>query len=274
MANEMLSLLNASNKAANAQGLAMARLGSGVRINSAKDDPAGLAIASQMATQMGASSQAFTNVSTGLSMTDVAGAALGQSSDILQRMRELAVQASNGTNNSSDLESIQKEFSQLSQSLDSVSAQTQFNGQNLLAGNFNAALQVGPNPGDTQQVSFASTSTQALGLAHASVDSTANASDALNTIDQALATISSQQATIGATQASLNARANNLAITYENLAAAQSQLSSTDYASTSGALAQSNVSQGVSLKMLSIYDANQANVLSLFPGTQGLIVKA
>jgi len=274
MASTLLSLLNSSNQAANAQGLAMARLSSGARINSAKDDAAGLAIASQMVTQMGSSSQASGNISAGLSLTDVAGAALGQTNDALQRMRELAVQAANGTNNSSDLQAIQKEFSQLSQSLDQVSSQTQFNGQNLLDGSFSASLQTGPNAGDTYQLSLGGVSSQALGLANADVSSSSNASSALSAIDQALANVGSQQGSIGASQAALNAAAQNQSVTYDNLAAAQSQISDTDYASTSGSLAQAGVSQEVSLKMLALYDANQANVLSVFPGALGLKTQA
>jgi flagellin len=274
MASNPVSLLNSANQSINAQGLAIARLSSGVRINSSKDDAAGLAIATQLATQMGSNSQAVSNISSGLALTDIAGAALGQTSDTLQRMRELAVQASNGTNNSSDVQAIQKEFSQLSQSLDQASSQTQYNGQNLLDGSFNATLQTGPNAGDTQQLVWGSVSTQALGLANVDVSSSANASSALGAIDQALSTVGAQQSSIGASQASLNAAANNLSVTYDNLASAQGQINDTDYASESASLAQSNASQEISLKMLAIYNANQTNVLSVFPGGLSLTTKA
>jgi flagellin len=183
------------------------------------------------------------------------------------------VQASNGAYSSSDLQAIQKEFSQLSQSLDQVSSQTQFNGQKLLDGSLNASLQTGPNTGDTQQLSLGSVSSHSLGLANTDVTSASNASNALNAIDQALSSVGSQQATIGASHASLQAATKSLAITYENLASTQSQLSSTDIASTSGTLAQSALNLDVSLKMLAIYDSNQANVQSVFPGTQGLIAQ-
>ena len=274
MDKSLLSLINSSNQATNAQGLAIARLSSGARINSAKDDPAGLAIASRMVTQLGANSQASANISSGLAVTDIAGAAMGQISDTLQRMRELAVHAANGTNSSSDLQAIQKEFSQLSQGLDQVSSQTQFNGQRLLDGTFNASLQAGPNAGDTQQLSIASVSSQSLGLANIDVTSASDANNALNAIDQALSSVGSQQATIGASQASLDAAAKSLSVTYENLASAQSQLSSTDFASTLGSLAKSTVSQDVSLKILAIYDSNQTNVQSVFPGGLGLSIQA
>lgn len=274
MASNPVSLLNSANQSITAQGLAMARLSSGARINASKDDAAGLATATRLATQLGGSSQAASNISSGLALTDIAGAALGQTSDTLQRMRELAVQASNGTNNSSDLQAIQKEFTQLSQSLDQTSSQAQYNGQNLLDGSFNATLQTGPNTGDTQQLAWGSVSTQALGLSNVDVSSSANASSALGAIDQALSTVDAQQSSLGASQASLNAAANNLSVTYDNLASAQGQINDTDYAKESGSLAQSSVNQAMSLKMLAIYNAGQTNVLSVFPGGLSLTTKA
>lgn len=244
---------------------ALKRLGSGSRINSAKDDAAGLAIATQMAAQLGGNSQAMRNVYDGLSLTEVAGGGLSQVSESLQRMRELTLQAANGTNNASDLQAIQGEIDQLGEGLDQIAGTTQFNGQNVLDGSFSAQLQTGPNAGDTQTLALGDASRQSLGIAGLDVSSPANAASALDAIDNALTKVNAQQVDIGAAQAGLNSTLANLSGSYENLAAAKSRIADTDYAAEASNFSQSQVRAEAANRALSAYNKMQKGVLGLLP---------
>ncbi|MHB9119472.1 MAG: flagellin N-terminal helical domain-containing protein [Burkholderiales bacterium] len=255
--------LNNLNNAQNSQLTAFQRLSSGSRINSAKDDPAGLAIAVAMVSQMGGDQQAIKNVNDGLSLTNTAGGALSQASDTIQRIRELTVQAANGTNSASDLQAIQGEISQLSQGLNQIASDTQFNGQTLLDGTFNGQVQSGGNPGETSPLNLGDVSSQGLGISNIDVTTQSGATSALNALDGALNTITTQQAGIGAAQAGLNSTLANLSNTYENLAAAKSRISDTNYTQESTSQAQANVQTQASLQALALYNSAQSNVLGL-----------
>ena len=166
--NTNVASLNAQrNTAANSASLSttMQRLSSGLRINSAKDDAAGLAIADRMNTQVRGMNVAVRNAGDAISMAQVAEGGLSTMNDLLQRMRELAVQAGNGTLSSADREKLQKEFEQLSGEVDRVAKSTAFNGQKLLDGSFSAAtFQVGPSAGDNVTVGgMANTQVDSLG---------------------------------------------------------------------------------------------------------------
>ena len=166
--NTNLASLTAQNNqsmSANALQTAITRLSSGLRINSAADDAAGLAISDRMTAQINGLNQAAQNANDGISLAQTADGALSSVSDNLQRIRELAVQSANATNSSSDRASLQLEVSQLQQEIDRVATQTQFNGTNLLDGSFTAkAFQVGANAGQTITVaSIASARSSALG---------------------------------------------------------------------------------------------------------------
>lgn len=257
----MLNAVSLKNldTAQNSSQSALQRLSSGLRINSAKDNAAGLAIATGMASQLGGDRQALRNISDGLSLTETAGGALSQVSDSLQRMRELAVQAANGTNSPSDLQAIQAEFGQLSQNIGQITGTTQFNGQNLLDGTFSAQIQSGANPGETQALALGSATPQSLGIGGQDLTSQSNATAALGALDNAIASVSSQQANIGAAQAGLNSTLANLSNTYENLASAKSRIADTDFAAESAGLAQSSVQQQAANKALSAYNSTQAS---------------
>ena len=151
------------------------RLSSGLRINSAKDDAAGLAISDRMTSQIKGLNQAARNANDGISLAQTAEGALASVGDALQRMRELAVQASNATNSASDRASLQKEVDQLVSQINTVSSQTSFNGVKLLDGTFNAqSFQVGANQGETISIrSIASAKADALGVGSTSSFSTA-----------------------------------------------------------------------------------------------------
>jgi flagellin len=255
--------LNSLNNSQNAQLTTLQRLSSGSRINSAKDDAAGLAVVVAMAAQLGGDSKAMNNVNDALSLTDTAGGALSQISDTLQRMRELTVQAANGANNASDLQSIQAEINQLGQGLDQIVGNTQFNGQKLLDGTFSSQVQAGANAGDTQALALGNASSQALGVSNLDVTNQASAASALGALDSAINNVNAQQSGIGAMQASLNSTLANLNNTYENLSAAKSRTGDTDYAKESSNLAQNNVKNRTALQALSIYNSMQKDVLNL-----------
>ena len=157
-----------TDKTQNDLSTAIQRLSSGLRINSAKDDAAGLAISDRMTAQINGLNQAARNANDGISLAQVADGALSSVSDNLQRMRELAVQSANATNSSSDRAALQQEVGQLAAEIDRVSTQTQFNGINLLDGSFTAQqFQVGANSGQTITVSsIASARASALGQSY------------------------------------------------------------------------------------------------------------
>ncbi|MDO8933816.1 MAG: flagellin [Rhodocyclaceae bacterium] len=256
---------NSLTQAAGTLDKTLNRLSTGLRINAAKDDAAGLAIATRLAAQLGSDNQALRNINDGLSVAETAGGALGQVSDSLQRMRELALQAANGTNSAADLQAVQTEISQLGQGIDQISAQTQFNGQKLLSGGFSTQIQTGPNVGDTQPLSLGNVSAQGLGIAGLDVTTAAGADNALQAIDQAIAGVGAQQGAVGAAQASLNSASAAVSGTYENLAAAKSRIGDTDFAGESASLAQAGVRLQAAQKALSLYNANQSTVLGLLP---------
>ncbi|HZX32451.1 MAG TPA: flagellin [Rhodocyclaceae bacterium] len=239
------------------------RLASGQRLHSAKDDAAAVAIAASMVAQLRGTDQATRNVYDGLSLTDTAGGALGQVSDSLQRMRELAVQAANGTNSASDIQSIQGEINQLAQGLNDIAGSAQFNGQNLLDGSFSAQLQTGANAGDTYTLALGNASISGLGIGSIDVTTPAGAAGALDSLDSAINVVGSMQSHIGAAQAGLNSELANLTNTYDNLAAAKSRIADTDYAQESSNQALNQARVQASTKALAIYNSIQGNELSL-----------
>ncbi len=149
----------------NTMSTSLERLSSGLRINRAADDAAGLAISEKLRAQSNGLNQATANAQDGISLIQTAEGALNETHSILQRMRQLAVQSANDTNSTEDRGAIQKEVTQLSQELDRISESTQFNGQKLLDGSFNGKLQVGANAGQNLSVSITKTDTATLGLA-------------------------------------------------------------------------------------------------------------
>lgn len=258
---------NSLDKSQNALTLSMLRLSTAQRINSAKDDAAGQAIASSLAAQLGSTDQASRNVYDGLSLADTAGGALGQVSESLQRMRELAVQAGNGTNSASDREAIQAEISQLSQGLDQIANNTEFNGKKLFDGSFSAQIQSGIDAGQTSAMSLGDTSTKGLGIE--GLDVTQGATNALDALDNAINQVSTMQANVGATSARLNSSLANLSNSYENLSATRSRINDTDYAKETASFAQSSVQNQAAMQALNAYNAMQSGVLSLVQGSKG-----
>jgi len=254
---------NSLNNAQTALATSLARLSTAQRINSARDDAAGLAISSAMGVQLPSTAQATRNVYDGLSLTSTAEGALGQVNESLQRMRELSIQAVNGTNSASDRQAIQAEISQLQQGISQIAETTTFNGQKLFDGNFASQLQSGPNAGNTTALSLPKISSSELGIADVDVTSAAGASQALSALDGALTSVNQARATIGAQQAGMNSTLANLTGTYANLAAAKSRIVDTDFAQETASLASNSIQQQAAMQALKLYNANQGSKLEL-----------
>jgi len=259
---------NANSKAAQGLSQAMERLSTGKRINSAKDDAAGLAIATKMTSEIRGLTAAVRNANDGLSVTQVAEGAMGEVSNILQRMRELAVQASSGTVSTSDRTSINAEVTELKTQIGNIASRTSFNGISLLNGSAatTTKVQVGNNSGETVDVSTASMTLAGLGLGSMATFADATGAGAvagLALISTALDKVSSARATIGGQQSRLEATVNNLNTTITNLSDARSRIEDADFSTESTALAKNQVLSQASTAMLAQANQSQQNVMSL-----------
>ncbi len=243
----------------------MQRLSSGLRVNSAKDDAAGLAIAERMNAQVRGMNVAIRNANDGISMAQTAEGALSKVGDALQRMRELAVQSRNGTNSDSDKNSLNKEFQDLQKEINRVLGGTAFNGKKILgAQGTNISFQVGANTDaeDTITVKFEnmvsnaeiSTVTVSTAGIGSSADMSAIASVIAN-IDTALDTINDKRATFGATQSRFEAVISNLQVAVENQSAARSRIVDADFATETANLSRAQILQQAGNAMIA--QANQ-----------------
>ena len=243
----------------------MQRLSSGMRINSAKDDAAGLAIAERMNAQVKGMNVAIRNANDGISMMQTAEGSLAKVSDSLQRMRELAVQARNATNSCSDKDSLHKEFSQLQSEISRVLGGTAFNGKHVLGADATAMVfQVGANTttDDTITVTTSDmTANSSISTVTAStlvIDNTATAGaigTVIDDLDAALDTINDERATIGATQNRFDAVISNLQQSVEAQASARGRIMDADFAQETSNLSRSQILQQAGTAMVS--QANQ-----------------
>ena len=211
----------------------LARLASGKRINQAADDAAGLAIGQVLNSQVRGISAAVRNAQDGISLIQTADGALSQSGDTLQRIRELTVQAGNGTLSTSDRNAIQSEIDQLQGTLDTTANQTQFNGRQLLNGATpSVQLQVGASSSATAQVSLPNASSAALGVGPGQVDvsSPAAAQASLTRVDQAIDSVGRARGTLGAQQSALQSTTASLSVAGQNQLSAQSRIEDLDVA--------------------------------------------
>ncbi|MFB1049909.1 flagellin Hag [Paraliobacillus sp. JSM ZJ581] len=253
------------------------KLSSGLRINKAGDDAAGLAISEKMRGQIRGLDMAQKNSQDGISLIQTAEGALTETHAILQRMRELTVQAGNtGTQETEDLQAIQDEINALTEEIKGISDRTAFNGKTLLNGDFAAAgsgavnitFQIGANQGEQLSINIENMSTSGLGLNGASGASAINVTSfeggsgtaafdaALGTIDAAITTVSSQRSALGAIQNRLEHTINNLGASQENLTAAESRIRDVDMAKEMMAFTKNNILTQASQSMLA--QANQA----------------
>jgi len=249
----------------------MEQLSTGSRINSAKDDAAGLAIGQNMTAQIRGLNQAVRNANDGINMMQTAEGALVEQSNMLQRMRELAVQSTNGTYSSAQRTYLNTEFAQLSEQIDNVATETEWNGQSLLDASAAAGLgssgvftfQVGQSAGQTISVTITAMGTTGLGISGLSVSTASGASSAIDTIDTALDTINNQRATIGAGVNQLTYSADNLTNISANVTASRSGIMDTDYAIASTQLAKSQIVQQAATAMLAQANQQSQSVLAL-----------
>jgi len=280
---------NALTKNERAMSQTMERLSTGSRINSASDDAAGLAISSKMTSQINGLNMAVRNANDGISMVQTADGALVEVANMLQRMRELAVQAASDTNTATDRDSLDLEFEALTDEIDRIGETTQFNGTLLLDGSLGAiTFQVGANASQTIGVTFGSVDTDtgegtALGLMNAldtvglgnGTDDTnkdldfsdlqdkTNASLAITRVDNAITQLNEHRATLGATINRLEYAADNLANVSQNASASRSRIQDADYAAETTELARTQIIQQAGTAMLSQANQQAQSVLAL-----------
>ena len=257
----------------------MQRLSSGLRVNSAKDDAAGMAIAERMSAQSRGMTVAARNANDGISLAQTAEGALGKVSDSLQRMRELAVQSANATNSSSDKDSLDKEFGELAKEMQRVLGGTTFNGLHVLGSNAGTLnFQVGANTTINDTISITTTDmtsdstitgvagTDNQGTGRALIDSSASASTiqgVIGSIDTALDSVNSQRATLGASQSRFDAVVSNLHQSIENQTAARSRIIDTDYAAETANLSRAQILQQAGNAMVAQANQLPSQVLQL-----------
>ena len=253
-------------KASDALSTSMTRLSSGLKINSAKDDAAGLQIATRITSQIRGQTMAIKNANDGISIAQTAEGALQESTNILQRMRELAVQARNDSNSGGDRDALNKEFSQMSSELTRIASSTNLNGKNLIDGSASTmTFQVGSNSGASNQITLslsASFDADTLGVGSAisitgadSAAAEASFSAAIAAIDSALSTINTTRADLGAAQNRLTSTISNLQNINENASAALGRVQDTDFASETAQLTKQQTLQQASTSVLA--QANQ-----------------
>ena len=264
----VLSLTTQRNLGANQSSLStsMQRLSSGLRVNTSKDDAAGLAIASRMETQVRGMNVAARNASDAISLVQTAEGAIGKVSDMLQRMRELAVQAANATNNTGDRGNLDSEFQQLSQEVTRTIANTRFNGSAILAGDAGtSSYQVGAN--STDQVAVVTTqlnnATQITSVTGGGITTVGSASTAMANIDDALTLVNTQRAMYGAVQNRFEAMIQVLQVNSENTSAAKGRIMDADFAVETSNLSRSQILQQAASAMVAQANAMPQQVLQL-----------
>ena len=247
-----------------AQSKSTEKLSSGYRINRAGDDAAGLSISEKMRSQIRGLNKAASNAQDGISLVQVAEGALNETHSILQRMNELATQAANDTNTTTDRTAIQAEIDQLTSEVNRIQSTTQFNTMNLLDGSFTSKnLQVGSLKGQTIMVSIKNMDASSLGINKLTVSSFAAAGTSMALIQSAINQVSTQRSTLGALQNRLEHTINNLNTTSENTQAAESRIRDVDMATEMVEYSKNNILAQAGQSMLA--QANQATqgVLSL-----------
>ncbi|HEX8593326.1 MAG TPA: flagellin domain-containing protein [Pseudomonas sp.] len=262
-----LSVQKNLGRASDALSTSMTRLSSGLKINSAKDDAAGLQIATRISSQIRGQTVAIKNANDGISMAQTAEGALQESTNILQRMRELAVQARNGTNGSADQKATNAEFAQMSDELTRIANSTNLNGKKLLDGSAGTMeLQVGSDTGTANRIDLVlSSKFDAASLSVDSATVTLTGTDtavaaaaidgAITAIDAALATINDTRANLGASQNRLTSTISNLQNVNENATAALGRVQDTDFAAETANLTKQQTLQQASQAVLA--QANQ-----------------
>ncbi|CAM2934495.1 flagellin [Paenibacillus sediminis] len=239
------------------QGKSSEKLSSGYRINRAADDAAGLSISEKMRAQIKSLNQGQRNAQDGVSLVQTAEGAMGEVSDMLGRMKELAVQANNGTYNASDLAAMNSEYTSLKNAIDGIANNTKFNGISLLDGTGpTVTIQIGGTASESVLMNLGNIKVTAAGLTLGNLSSATFAAAELSAVDTAIGTVNTARSTLGAFQNQLEHVYNNLGATSENLQAAESRIRDTDMASEMMNYTKFNILQQASTAMLA--QANQA----------------
>jgi flagellin len=268
--NTNAASLNAQRNVANVTGRLSSnfrRLATGLRIASAADDAAGLAISERLRSQIRSLDQAGRNANDGISLAQTAEGALNETSNILIRLRELSVQAANGTFSNQDRETLNQEFNSLVSEIDRISQATEFNNIKLLDGSASQInFQVGFGTSasvDQISVSLNAALATSLNLSSLSIGSGGSTSSAIATIDTAINTVSSIRGRLGAVQNRLQSTISNLAVQVENLSAANSRIRDVDVARETADLTRNSILQQASISILAQANAQPQSALSL-----------
>ena len=282
--NSNIASLNAQrNTALTSSSLSttMQRLSSGLRINSAKDDAAGLAIADRMNTQIRGMNVAVRNAGDAISMAQVAEGGLSAMNDMLTRMRDIAVQASNAPNStgtSGDIQKLSNEYSQLSKELTRMMSATQFNGESILRTTNDYTFQVGANAGSENQITIGSADISLegdvafSGVAETGPNSALNTTNAsgniavISALDEALSAVNGRRATLGAVQSRFENTISYLRTAVENQSAARSRIMDADFAAETANLSRTQILQQAGTAMIAQANQLPQNVLRLLQG--------
>ncbi|ADZ92572.1 flagellin [Marinomonas mediterranea] len=282
--NTNTSSLNAQNqltKTGSTLDTAFQRLSSGLRINSAADDAAGLQISNRLTSQINGLNQAVRNANDGISLAQTAEGALDETTNMLQRMRTLAVQSANGSNTDEDRVALQQEMGQLATEIDRVATTTTFGGQNLLDGTYDGQFQVGADANQT--ISFSLSTVNTLGAAGAgfqmsglnsagylastiSISAASLAQSVISQIDNMIAAVDSKRAELGAVQNRFSSTINNLSNISENVSAARSRVRDADFATETATLTSAQILQQASSTILAQANQRPQTAISLLGG--------
>ena len=252
-------------------GKSLERLSSGLRINRAGDDAAGLAISENMRAQIRSMNQAIRNANDGVSLVQTAEGSLNEVSNILVRMRELATQSATGTVSSDQRSYIDAEFTQLKNEINRIASSAEFNGSKLLDGTsatYSFQVGAGNSANDTISVSISAAGASSIGVGSASVsgNSGASASAALGAIDTAIKSVSNIRGTLGAVQNRLQSTINNLQVYSENLSAAESRIRDVDVAAETAALTRAQILSQAGTAILPQANQTPQSALQLLQG--------
>jgi len=273
--NTNVSALNAQNvmtKNTRSMSATMEQLSTGSRINSAKDDAAGLAIGQSQTSQIRGLNQAVRNLNDGVNLLQTAEGALNETTNMLQRMRELAVQSASGTYSTTQRSYLATEFLALGSQIEKIASETTWNGFTVLTGTTGGtttgtySFQSGQTSGQTIDVAIGAMTLSALGITAtnaAGVSTAASASAAIASIDSAINTVNSQRATIGAAINRMTYAADNITNISSNTSASRSTIMDTDYATASTNLSKTQIIQQAATAMLAQANQQPQSVLSL-----------
>lgn len=271
--NTNIASINAQRSVANVTeqlNRSFRKLSTGLRISTAADDAAGLAISERLRSQIASIRQARRNANDGISLVQVGEGALSEVSNITVRLRELSIQAANGATSNADRDTLQEEFRSLVNEIDRIAQSTQFNGVRLLDGSqttvsFQVGIDITPNV-DVLTVTLTAALASTLGLGTIDIGSSGNSSLAISAIDSAINQVSSLRGRFGAVQNRLSSTIANLGVADESLSAAESRIRDVDVALETASLTRASILQQAAIAILAQANAQPQTALSLLQG--------